>query len=371
MPLGREETRPAGVRRSGQNVGRNGGSAGAFDGLTNFDATRLSNALGWFSIALGLVSTLSPRSTARLIGVTDEPTTCTTLQLVGVRELISGIGILSNPEAPGWVWSRVAGDVMDLALLATAFSSDRADPNRLTATTAAVAGITFIDLLCAERLSERGSPKSRADAAAPAAAALSDTGSRIVSKVSEWTGNRPIHVVSAITVKAPPEQVYRFWRNVENLPRMMEYLESVQPLDDRRSRWVAQGPLGSRLEWESEITEDVPGERIAWRTRPGAAMDSRGVVTFEQAPGNRGTIVKVEFDYRPPGGRIGAAFAKLLGRAPDQEAEEDLRRLKQIIEIGDVLESDTTVKGMGAAQPPADVPERVRKRASQDEPAVA
>ncbi|MBV8535497.1 MAG: SRPBCC family protein [Alphaproteobacteria bacterium] len=351
----------------GQNgMPRRSDGNGPLDALNRMpmDDTRLAKLLGWVSLALGLAGAMAPRSTARLIGVADDETNCRALQLVGVRELVSGVGVLSNPEAPGWLWSRVAGDAMDLALLGSAYASDEADTGRLSLATAAVIGITLADLLCAERLSaarERPPERGR-DRHSGTSGALAQASGRARATIAEWTGNRPVHVISAITINAPAEELYRFWRNVENLPRAMRHIEAVQALDDRSSRWRAKGPLGSPIEWESEITQDMPNERIAWRSRPGAALDTRGAMTFKPASGGRGTVVKVVFDYRPPGGAVGAAFARLIGKAPDQEAEEDLRRLKQIFETGEILESDATAKGSGASQPPEQVPERTRGR---------
>jgi uncharacterized membrane protein len=101
------------------------------------------------------------------------------------------------------------------------------------------------------------------------------------------------------------------------------------------------------------VTEDEPGRRIAWRSLPGADVASAGSVSFETAPGQRGTIVRVELDYEPPGGAVGATFAKLFGKAPDQELHDDLRRFKQVMELGEIMQSDASAKGWGAAQPAA------------------
>ncbi|HTY67023.1 MAG TPA: SRPBCC family protein [Alphaproteobacteria bacterium] len=349
MPLGQDKTP------------QRGNGAGPLNALHRMpiDDTRLAKMLGWASLALGLAGAVAPRSTARLIGIADDETNCRALQLVGVRELVSGFGVLSNPEAPAWLWSRVAGDAMDLALLGSAYASEETDPSRLSLATAAVIGITLADLVCAERLSaaREGQPER-----STAGGAAAQAGRRARATIAEWMGNRPIHVISAITINAPAEELYRFWRNVENLPRVMRHIESTQALDDHRSRWRVKGPLGSPFEWESEITQDQPNERIAWRSRPGSPLDTRGAMTFKPASGGRGTVVKVVFDYRPPGGALGAAFAKLLGKSPDQEAEEDLRRLKQIFEAGEILESDATAKGWGPGQPPEQVPDRARGR---------
>jgi uncharacterized membrane protein len=121
-----------------------------------------------------------------------------------------------------------------------------------------------------------------------------------------------------------------------------------------RSHWVAKGPAGTSVEWDAEITEDRPGERIAWRSVEGADVENSGAVSFEAAPGGRGTIVRVELEYNPPGGFLGAGLARLFGEEPGQQVDADLRRFKQVMETGEVVVSEGTVPGTGLmAQRPA------------------
>jgi uncharacterized membrane protein len=163
--------------------------------------------------------------------------------------------------------------------------------------------------------------------------------------------DRALRVINAISINRPPEEVYRFWRNFENLPSFMANLESVQAKDDRRSHWVACGPAGRTVEWDAEITQDRPNELVAWRSINGELQTS-GVVLFQRAPGGRGTEVVVEMEYRPPGGLFGASLAKLFGKDAKRVVEGDLRRLKQVIETGEVLHSDTSIHaGKHPAQP--------------------
>jgi hypothetical protein len=121
------------------------GAAGALD-------ERLARGLGWFSIGLGVAEFAAPSLVARLIGVPDDGGRRKALRALGLREIASGVGILANPSA-GWVWSRVGGDAMDLALLGKAFGAEGASRGRLAAATAAVAGVTLVDVLCSARLS--------------------------------------------------------------------------------------------------------------------------------------------------------------------------------------------------------------------------
>jgi uncharacterized membrane protein len=155
-------------------------------------------------------------------------------------------------------------------------------------------------------------------------------------------------------LRLPPEEVYAFWRNLENLPRFMQHLESVRMTDERRSTWRARAPAGTTVEWEAETVEDRPNELIAWRSLPGSSVPNSGQVRFVPAAGNRGTEVHVELQYDPPGGKLGAVVAKLFGREPGQQVASDLRRFKQVLETGEVVHSDASIHGRPhPAHPPA------------------
>ncbi len=143
---------------------------------------------------------------------------------------------------------------------------------------------------------------------------------------------RGIQVEKSVTVKAPPEEVYAFWRNFENLPRFMDHLKSVDVIDSKRSHWVAKGPANIDAEWDAEIINEVPNELIGWRSIEGSRVDNAGSVQFDPTRGGRGTKVKVVLRYDPPAGKLGAAFAKLFGEDPAVQIEEDLKRLKELIE---------------------------------------
>jgi uncharacterized membrane protein len=173
-----------------------------------------------------------------------------------------------------------------------------------------------------------------------------------------------MHVKQTITINGAPDELYRFWRDLQNLPRFMKHLESVtpeqmmrqtaadqasvgaasqpagQPTGDARSHWVAKAPAGTTVEWDAEITEDRPNELIAWRSLDGADVDSAGTVRFEEAPGGRGTVVKLEMHYHPPAGALGAGIAKLFGEDPEWQVKEGLRRFKQLMEIGEVITTE-------------------------------
>jgi uncharacterized membrane protein len=280
---------------------------------------RLSKALGWFSIGLGLAQLTAPRQLANLIGIeNDDGGTVRLMRALGAREIASGVGILSQPRTPQWLWARVAGDVMDLALLGAAMRSDENQRGRILAATAAVAGVAALDAFAGARL--------RQDARATEGEQEPDT---LVRK--------------SITVNATPEQVYQFWRDFENLPRFMKHLESVRVISDSRSYWRATAPAGKTVEWEAEMTEDRPNEMIAWRSVEGSDVHHEGRVRFLRAPRDLGTEIHVEMRYDPPGGVIGKTIAKLFIEEPGQQVAGDLRRFKQVMEAGEVVISDATI----------------------------
>jgi len=150
---------------------------------------------------------------------------------------------------------------------------------------------------------------------------------------------------ATITVKASPEKVAAMWHDLERLPTFMTHLEKVSLDGDGRSHWVATAPVGTRVEWDAEVTEDVPAERMSWRSTEGASVPNAGTVRGLRAPGARGTEVHVELSYEPPAGAAGAAVAKLFGEEPNQQLRDDLRRFKQLLETGEIARSDSTPEG--------------------------
>jgi uncharacterized membrane protein len=147
-------------------------------------------------------------------------------------------------------------------------------------------------------------------------------------------GSAGVHVDERVTINRPVEELYRFWRNLENLPRFMQHLESVERLTDTLSRWRAKGPAGTVVEWSAEIINEVPNQVIGWRSIEGSDVVSAGSVNFDQRGSGR-TQVRVRLQYSPPGGKAGAAVAKLFGRDAATEIRDDLRRFKQLVETGE------------------------------------
>ena len=319
------QTRPGDKRHTG--VGQSGWPGVRQDkgrwqqgGLERLDEERLARGLGWFSIGLGLAEVIAPQGLAELIGVSDDRRVL--VRMLGLREIASGIGILTRRRPAGWLWSRVMGDMMDLALLGGALISPGSRRNKVLAATAAVAGVTVLDVICSQQLSR---PQGES----------TETGTVVVKK--------------AIRVNRSPEEPYRFWRDFQNLPRFMKHLESVRVTGENRSHWTAKAPAGMTVEWDAEITDDRPNELIAWRSLEGADVENSGSVRFERAPGGRGTAVKVEMLYSPPAGVVGAGVAKLFGEEPNQQVQEDLRRLKRVLETGEVITTEGQPAGRSSS----------------------
>lgn len=291
----------------------------------NGNEQRLANGLGWFSIGLGLAEVVAPGKVTRVIGVRDTGGKRALVRAYGLREVAAGVGILSQPRQAGWLWGRVAGDLVDLASLGSALASGKSNRVKVAATTAAVAGVTALDIYCGAQLSR--------DA----------TGA---------TPDKRIRVRRSVIINRSPEEVYRYWHDIANVPRFMSRIESVEVTEGARSHWKAKAPGGIRAEWDAEMVDDEPNALIAWRSVEGSHVRHSGTVRFEPGPGGQGARVTVEIHYSPPGGAISTRIARLFGAAPGQQLDGDLRRLKQILETGEVVKSDASIhRGMHAARP--------------------
>lgn len=276
---------------------------------------RLMRGLGWASLGLGIPPLLAPGGFGQAIGIDDAPRHRTAVTMVGLRELAAAAGLLGQ-QSPAWLWARVGGDIMDLGMLGRALKNhDGRGLWRTVAATAAVTGITGVDVYAAVT-------RSRAPAAAELAA--------------------------AVTVAKSPREAYDLWRRLDNLPSFMAHLDEVRTTGRDTSHWRATAPFGQSIEWDAQISDDVPGERIAWRSVEGAGIDNSGDVRFRPAPGGRGTEIHLRLRYAMPAGRIGAALARYFGEDPHQQLDDDLRRFKQVAETGEVVRSEGAPEGKRA-----------------------
>ena len=142
-----------------------------------------------------------------------------------------------------------------------------------------------------------------------------------------------------VTINRPRDEIYAFWRDFTNLPQIMENVERIDLVDDRRSHWVVKAPAGKTVEWDAVVTDDEPGRRIAWQSVEGADVKSSGRIEFLDAAPGRGSMVRATFSYDPPAGWLGEWIAKLFQREPNVQTRRDLRRLKQFLETGEVTSS--------------------------------
>ena len=258
----------------------------------------------------------------RISGVDDSPTSRVVVPLVGARELVLAAGLLTSSRKSVWAWTRVVGDAMDLTSLGMASAHRGGRRRRLVGVTGAVVGITAVDLLTAGQAiwaKEIGS--------VPAVPGLSRTGGFM-------------ELTATTTIRKPAPEVYAFWRDLENLPTFMAHLEEVRATGDRTSHWSAAAPFGKNVGWDAEIIDEAPGEKIAWRSTGTADVPNAGTVRFVPAPDGVSTEVHVVLEYDIPGGAVGKAVAKYFGEEPHQQLDDDLRRLKQVLETGEVVRSD-------------------------------
>ena len=149
-------------------------------------------------------------------------------------------------------------------------------------------------------------------------------------------GSRGLRVIDAIRLEQPIDQVFSYWRRLENLPTFMSHLVSVVETSPTRSHWVATGPAGLTAEWDAEIINEIENKLIAWRSLPGSEVVTAGSVNFDAVRAGRSTQITVNLQYDPPAGKAGAVFASLFGQAASQTIREDLRKLKMRMEAGEI-----------------------------------
>jgi uncharacterized membrane protein len=231
-------------------------------------------------------------------------------------------------------------------------SSHRARPD-IGLTVAALTGVAVLGVIGARALTRnRGAVGRRlrriVDVLTPRQ--LSDAS-------SDDTADEAEHLVGrTVTINRPRHELYAFWRDFGNLPRIMENIESVTEIDERRSHWVVRAPAGQTVEWDSVIVEDIPDELISWQSEAGADITNSGRIDFRDAPGGRGTWVTATIAYDPPAGGVGKLVAKLFQREPKIQARRDLRRFKQFMETGEIATSRmNAAAGAAVRKTPSDL----------------
>jgi uncharacterized membrane protein len=166
----------------------------------------------------------------------------------------------------------------------------------------------------------------------------------VTSRAATVNARKAVKVERSVTIEKPRAELFAFWRNFENLPRFMEHLVSVRVDSPTRSHWQAKAPAGRTVEWDAEIVNEVPDEIIAWKSVGEPDVSNAGAVNFSDAPGGRGTVVRVTLDFEPPAGRVGAILSHFFSEEPDRQIREDLRKFKQLMETGEITTSARRVE---------------------------
>ena len=185
-------------------------------------------------------------------------------------------------------------------------------------------------------------------------AGLAYAAAKVIGKsVAADSVARDVHVEISIAIDKSPEELYTFWRDFKNLPLFMRNLESVTELSQTQSHWVAKGPGGSTVAWDAEIYTEKENELISWRSLADSDFVNAGSVRFQAGPEGHGTFVRVTMNYNPPAGKVGTGLAQLFGAEPAQLIKEDLRRLKQIMEAGEIATIAGQTSGRAVDTEPA------------------
>ncbi|WP_075511859.1 SRPBCC family protein [Mycobacterium ostraviense] len=282
----------------------------------------LARGLGGASLGLGLAEVLAPGKVAVLVGVADTDRSRAVIRALGIRECGHAAALLLG--SPKLVWTRVAGDALDIALFgAGVLSRGRGARARSAVAAVALTGIAGADFYAAVRAARDGCHR-------------------------HGNGTKHRSLRAAVTVRRSPEDVYRFWSDLEKLPSFMHHLRSVTARDGGRSHWAVNAPVGQPVQWDAQVVEDVPNKRIAWQSVRDSGVRHGGSVEFTPTAAGDGTEVRVTIGYHIPGGALGKSVATLLGESPEQQVNDDLRRFKQILETGQVLYSDGSPEGTSA-----------------------
>jgi uncharacterized membrane protein len=302
-------------------------------------AQLLANAFGGLSSGIAVWYAAAPRHFLETIGIRPNSRRVLITRLVAAQEGMVGASLLMDGRAGRWLAMRVAGDAVHGVMLALATRAPDNDKQKLRVGWAAWLAITSADIaatIAANNIERTGVSEDQPTGSSESVVAIA---------------NGSTH--RSVTINREPGEVYAFWRQLDNLPLFMKHLERVDVIDGTRSHWVAKAPLGRTVEWDAEVTEDVPNEQISWSSTGSSQIWNRGTVRFQRAPGKRGTEVHVELEYAPPGGPIGSSVARILGEEPTNQISGDLRRLKQVMETGDVIVSEAVAEANSRRQRPA------------------
>lgn len=290
--------------------------------LDRIDAKRLPEALAYFSLGLGAAEMTASDTVARLSGIPN--THHGLIRAMGLREVAAGAAMLSDPLDPKWSWARVGGDAIDLALIMLSFGSPRARRGRLFASMLTVLGVTALDVLTATFLT-----RTQTD--------------RVHRR--HLTRGRGERIEQSIAINCSPDQAYAFIHDFSKWPNIMPNLRTVQQNGDAElhmKAWINR----QDVEWRSDVIEDRPNEMISWRARDNGSYLKAGSIKMGWIPGGRGTLVRVEILQKP------LPVSAALDQSLDFRLREGLRRMKALIETGEI---PTTI-GQPSGRPANAVP---------------
>lgn len=263
------------------------------DSPNEFVSTRPAKMIGWISIGFGIAKVIWPRKVSRYTGAS---------RARGLRDIAIGAAIL-NSQSPGrWMKARVASDAADLASLGKSWSSANGNKAALTVATASAAAIAATNYYYARQY-------------------------RTVPDTSR------VAIDAVMAVNRSPQECYEFWRKLENHPRFMPHMQSVETTGERTSHWKMKAPASKPLEWDSDLTEDTPGESLQWKST-GGDLENSGSVRFEPRRSGPGTIVRLQMEFDPPA--PGASIPGLVKYFSERKVKEDLRRFKNLMEAGEI-----------------------------------
>lgn len=264
-----------------------------------FSSRKLAQGIGWYSIALAVVELISPKTVNQTIGIKDDPLHHNLVRVRGVRELISGIGIVASRKPAGYLWSRVAGDVIDFALVGQALTHRRNNKQKLLIATAAFSAVALLDVV----------------------AALSQTHKKDTPN---------LRLKRSIKVNGTPDELYELWRQPETLPKIMKHFAEFTHIDAQRSHWKIPAAVGPALEWEAVIVEEREGKYLRWESLPGTTLPTRGWVNFRSLGKGDKTEVCLCLDFEPPAGALGEAALKLVQGIPNGLVQDMLNQFKTL-----------------------------------------
>lgn len=268
--------------------------------------------LGWFSLGLGLAEIAAPKKVAKLAGLSNGRGV---VKAFGVREVISGFAVLAAPVAKYGLWARVAGDLLDLAVVGKGLAESESlkRRRRLKTAAAAILGITALDLYSSYKETAGDGYSRTRGAALP----------------------EPVIARESVTIKKPAEDLYLRWRNFSKLPRFFSFLEMVEEISEKQSRWKLKSFAGLNIEWVAELLDDKPGTVISWRTIEGSDISHAGSVSFKATGRGGETILTAELQFTA-GGRPSSRINKAINWLGEHKLKHDLRRFKQLMETGEI-----------------------------------